>query len=570
MLMDPNVTLLSPHVGPWYAESRFLAAQAREQAPNPRTLISIHCWAGDKENVEWSLPVHLRHKRPILVLSPEDSPVEIDDPMVECASAGERAYYGQKSLDRQRKHLEYLLTQPYDYFLMNDADSMCLSPVIPQYLYLPENREVLWSNEVGDWRDHPSPYPKVALQPPYFCHRSVIEKMLTVADLDAVRAHSVTPYIDWYMLALAEEAGVTHRSFPDGASFPAWRRNNIEETQRLGHDFKHQYVRDGLILGDTAMRNCVRKGAVFIHSVKHKPVLDMLVREHDLMHGGPPETERRVSFLIPFRPEKDDVARTRAWAWVKKRWENDYPEAEIVVAEDTGGEPFSKCEAVNEAYLQSHGDVLVVADADAWMNKKGLDNAIKVARETGRLVVPWRQVLRLSEADSKKFLRKRPTTELELPQDLFDRAFPTPIPETAGTLYVIRRDAFERVQGMDPRFRGWGHEDVAFARACHTILGPSLYGPETVVSLYHPRPENKNGRVWANDEGQRNLPLAQAYVAAYMHPWRMQQLCDEHPLRGEWVPHQRRDYQEQSSDAVKIREFMAADHDETVRITMDV
>src|SRR6185295_10153751 len=191
-IMDPAIDVVSPDMGEWYEQSLEWARIARATSPNPRTLIVIHCWQGDQELVENALTVHLRHMRPVLVLSPEDSPVEINDPHVTNHSIGKRAYFGQDSLDRQKLHLEYLLTLDYEYFLLNDADSMCLAPNIPSYLYLPENRGVLWSNEVRDWRNHPTPYPRIACQPPYFMHRSVIEKLLTVADSPAVAAHPIT------------------------------------------------------------------------------------------------------------------------------------------------------------------------------------------------------------------------------------------------------------------------------------------------------------------------------------------------------------------------------------------
>lgn len=565
--MDPNVTVASPDMGPWYDESLEWARIARATAPNPRTLIVVHCWQGDQEQVENALPVHLRHKRPVLVLSPEDSPVKIDDPQVQSHSLGKRAYFGQKSLDRQRLHLEYLLTLEFDYFLLNDADSMCLSPNLPPYLFLPENQHVLWSNEVRDWRTHPTPYPRIALQPPYFAHRSVIEKLLTVADKPEVKAHPITPYIDWYMLALAEEAGVEHRTFPDGASFPAWRRDNIPETQTLGHDYKHEYNQDGQILGDQMMRNMVRRGAVFIHSVKHQPVLEMLLAEYDSMHGRTPHREQKISILVPFRPEKGDRDRKKAWKWVEQWWKDNVPDVEICVAEDDGTEPFSKTQAVNMAYAKATGDVFVVADADSFMEPKALANAIRVARQTGRLVVPWKRVLRLSEKDSKAQLRRHKNL-IEMTDEVVERCFESPIPETAGTLFVIRRDAFERVQGMDPRFRGWGHEDVAFARACHTILGPTMYGSDDVISLYHPRPTGTKGRVWDNDDGNRNLPLAQAYVLAYQHPWKMQQLVDEHPLFGtpKAVP---ATITEVFSEAMMIREQLNEANEGAVRVPLD-
>lgn len=564
-VMQPGIEL-KPHPTPaWFAQSLEWAAASRIKVRNPDTLVVVHAWSGDQELVERHLESYLHHDCDVLVLSPEDAPVRIKHPRVRCHSLGKRGYFGQDSLDRQRLHLEYLLTQPYEYFLLNDADSFCISPDIPAYLYSDRMRGVAWSNEVTEWREHPSPYPKIAMQPPYFMHRSAIQQMLTVADSEAVKAHPITPYIDWYMLALCEESGVQHQTFPDGASFPAWRRNVIPETQALGHEPKHEYVPDGKIVGDDIMAERVNHGAVFLHSIKHAPVYERLVKLYEAKRHARALVDKRVSILVPWRPEQKNRARDKSWAWVRARWEHLYPDAEIVTGTDRGGVPFSKTTAVNDAYHKATGDVFVVADADAWIEPEGFKQAVDVARRTGRLVVPWKGVLRLNADASAKVMRRKPTSELKLTEALRADPIQSPIPETAGTLYVIRRDAFETVQGMDPRFRGWGFEDVAFARACETLLGPIVYLHNEVISLYHPRPGIDGKRVWEDDPGETNIDLAKAYASATRNPGAMRDLCNQHPLHGEvrqLVPPAR-------DDRMTIREYQARGGDgETFRIAI--
>jgi hypothetical protein len=234
------------------------------------------------------MPLYKHHGSRVLVLSPEDSPVRLRG--VECQQAGKAAYFGQDSLDRQRAHLRILAERSETYFLLNDADSFCLSQEIPRYLY--EQSDKVWSNEVAEERPHPSPYPKIGMHPPYFLRRDTIQRMLRVADRPEVRAHPLTPYIDWYMLALTCEAGLEHDRYPDGFSFPAWRYDWIPETQQLGHDFKHEYVKDGRVRGDDLVARQVSRGAVMIHSVKHKDVYDRLVEVHK-------EFERSGAPLMP-------------------------------------------------------------------------------------------------------------------------------------------------------------------------------------------------------------------------------------------------------------------------------
>lgn len=180
---------------------------------NENTLVTVHCYEGDKQQVLNFMPCYLHHECPVIIMSPEDSKVEV--PGIICRHAGRRAYIGQESLDRQRMHLQMALEYPYEYFLLNDSDSFCVSPEIPKFLY-EQSDGVVWSGEVTDPREHPSPYPKIAMQPPYFLNRASLVRMLAVAH--RVFAHPITPYIDHYMLQLTCEAGLQHKSHLVGAT----------------------------------------------------------------------------------------------------------------------------------------------------------------------------------------------------------------------------------------------------------------------------------------------------------------------------------------------------------------
>jgi hypothetical protein len=244
---------------------------------NEDTLVAVHCYAGDKQQVENALPVFLHHECPVLVLSPEDSKVEIDHPGVECRWAGKRGYFGQDSLDRQRAHLEILASYPQKFFLLNDADSMCLSPKLPDYLYQ-EAEGTVFSNVVNETRPHASEYPKIAFHPPYFLTKDSIQRMLEVAD--RIKAHPITPFIDWYMVALTCEAGLQYKGFPDGRSLMAWRHGKEPGTIERGHDYVVVNDPRGPRNGGEIMRQFVERGIVLIHAVKHKEVLTKLVNAH--------------------------------------------------------------------------------------------------------------------------------------------------------------------------------------------------------------------------------------------------------------------------------------------------
>jgi hypothetical protein len=178
---------------------------------NERTVVAVCCYQGDSPQVVNALEMYKHHGCPLVILSPKDSPVEFKG--IKAAQFGRRAYIGQDSLDRQRFYMKYLLDNfSSEFFLFNDSDSFCVSARIPDRLYS-ECESTLWSNEVTEPRPHESPYPKLAFQPPYFFNRESLVKMLAVAE--RVRAHPITPYVDWWMNAVSAEAGVKHRPFTD-------------------------------------------------------------------------------------------------------------------------------------------------------------------------------------------------------------------------------------------------------------------------------------------------------------------------------------------------------------------
>lgn len=173
-----------------------------------KTAVVVSCYQGDVELVKRHLPYWQHHGFPVYLFSPCDSTVIL--PGVICRSFGRAAYIGDTSLQRHLRYLREMLKLDYDYFLMTDPDAFCLSPELPARLF---DEDCVWTNEVIEPRPHESPYPKIAMQPPFFMRRTHIQKLLDVAH--KVVAHPITPYIDWFQLALVREAKLFHRPFTD-------------------------------------------------------------------------------------------------------------------------------------------------------------------------------------------------------------------------------------------------------------------------------------------------------------------------------------------------------------------
>lgn len=152
----------------------------------------------------------------------------------------------------------------WGWFFMNDSDSVCLDAKFPDYLY--EEEDVIWSNLVDDFRkDMPEfgpnyhggfPFqnvPMIASQPPYFCSRYALEKL--VNSYGSVRMCPVTPFIDWLFCQMAIVAGVELKPFLTGAS--------CETKTDLGIAVMRQQVSE--------------RGATFVHAIKTERARDMCI-----------------------------------------------------------------------------------------------------------------------------------------------------------------------------------------------------------------------------------------------------------------------------------------------------
>lgn len=229
---------------------------------NPDTILFVSAYAGDLSQVESNLECYRHHEIPIVILSPADAPItRVSDSRVHCQWHGEKGWAGPQTLVRHLKFLKAMLTFPQAWFLMHDADSVCLSPKLPEYLY---QEKVAWSNEVQDLNPGASMLDKIAVQPPYFFHREVLAALVAAAANPPVSYYGpvtgdpiVTQCIDHYHWQLTAGSGFPHKSFPDGASWETTSPGGLNEMARV-----------------------VRGGKNFIHQVKSKLVLNRLAAEY--------------------------------------------------------------------------------------------------------------------------------------------------------------------------------------------------------------------------------------------------------------------------------------------------
>lgn len=260
----------------------------------------------------------------------------------------------------------------------------------------------------------------------------------------------------------------------------------------------------------------------------------------------------RISLLVPFG-STTDRSRLRAWGWLQLYYRWNLPRGtEIIIGRDRRSEPrrwrhhepYSKTTAIRDAYCKSHGDILVIIDADAYLDAAVIMHCaerLRAARRAGvrTWFMPYKMLYRLKRHITARLVATNPSDPMPIPHPppewWVDRPGGAAYGHRFGALcQIVPREAMECIGGPDPRFRGWGGEDSCLKRTFDTLWGPHHKTPNDIYHLWHHRfipEEAKPGtvlRLWPGQTKARsNDWLANQYDRATGNPERMRQLVDE-------------------------------------------
>lgn len=254
-----------------------------------------------------------------------------------------------------------------------------------------------------------------------------------------------------------------------------------------------------------------------------------------------------ISIIIPLRCDDKNSRRYKNFEWNMRYWKAQLPGAELIVGEDKDLDLiFSKAAAVNEGVSRATGDVLVIVDADGYVESSAVltcARRIRNARRRGHRLwfIPYRRFYRLTDLASQRVLDSESLNpwHFSVPPD------PNDIQNVSGShhghwfgamIQIWPREAFDEVGGWDERFRGWGGEDHSAMRACDTLYWPHKTLPGQVLHLWHPMLSSTgtdswvhwNRRIWdkQTDSGA-NDELNSRYYGANGDRVRMRKLVDE-------------------------------------------
>lgn len=210
--------------------------------------------------------------------------------------------------------------------------------------------------------------------------------------------------------------------------------------------------------------------------------------------------------------------RKAAWDFIRARWEREHPTWPIALGECPT--PWRKAVAVRDGVRKARTPIVIVTDADVWT--PGITDAVEIIR-SGRTAVaqPHARFARLTPDATQRVLDG--TLDLDTapqhPANLLERPYRQVL---AGGVLVLTTEAALTTPG-DPRFVGWGGQDISWGIALTTVFGRAHRGRGTTVHLWHPPQE----RVARNTGSPQNMRLLARYRSAARSPARMLALVRE-------------------------------------------
>lgn len=190
----------------------------------------------------------------------------------------------------------------------------------------------------------------------------------------------------------------------------------------------------------------------------------------------------RVVILVPRRdgnPERDLL-----WTWAKPHWS----ELGFDIIEGHHDEGyFNRSLAINRASQQAGDwDVAIIIDSDVVIPERQVRAGIAAAVETGQMVLPFTVRREMSESITRKMINNGYGPKGDEAYRVFN--------DSCSSVVIVTRELWDKVQGFDPAFVGWGCEDNAFSLSCETFSGkPMLKLQGDVTHLYHAgAPEGRN------------------------------------------------------------------------------
>jgi N-terminal domain of galactosyltransferase/Glycosyltransferase sugar-binding region containing DXD motif len=226
-----------------------------------------------------------------------------------------------------------------------------------------------------------------------------------------------------------------------------------------------------------------------------------------------------VVILVPRREGFAD--RDRLWEYCRRWWAERHPDWPIVEGHHDEG-LFNRSAALNlAAATAGDWDVAVIIDADVICDPDAVREGVRLAAETGQMVLPYTLRYDLDGPGTDEVLAGRqPVAGVRE----WERHTAYTYRNQVSGVVVVARRLWDACEGFDEKFHGWGGEDNAFAAACQTFGGPIIRLPGEFWELAHASaPEGRRGTPSHN----ANLARKARYDAVIGNPEAIRRLRHE-------------------------------------------
>jgi hypothetical protein len=176
-----------------------------------------------------------------------------------------------------------------------------------------------------------------------------------------------------------------------------------------------------------------------------------------------------------------------------------------------------KGKAIANGLLKTDADRLIINDADMLLPLEAIEEGSKYD-----WVIPFNRVCNLSESATSRVLSGdldpfdvevvEKSDDVEKLRQWFD---------WAGGIWIIDREIYTAVGGVDMRYTGWGGEDESFVRAVNILHGKAKLLEYTAYHLWHPVHDTRH--VY---QSRGNWTLYRQYKGRFNNAEKMRELIE--------------------------------------------
>lgn len=149
----------------------------------------------------------------------------------------------------------------------------------------------------------------------------------------------------------------------------------------------------------------------------------------------------KYSIIISYRDREEHLSKLLP----QLRSHFDAGDYEIIVVEQNDTDKFQKNSLYNLAAKKSNGDILVFHDVDYYPVSN-----VSYETDTNTPLYPVGRVKFLADDDTERSLNDIPAGY---------RNFHNSVGDHSGGVFVLHKNLFEKIGGLNPYYKGWGKED---------------------------------------------------------------------------------------------------------------